>query len=89
MPDVRDLRCFILVYDLGGFARAAKALNLTQSSVSARILKLEREFNGPLFVRLHRSIVPTHKGERAYRYAKDVVNRVDEGARRIRDSEAA
>ena len=87
--ELKDLRCFISVYDAKGFARAAKALNVSQSSVSSRIQKLEEEFGGPLFHRLHKSIAPTPKGERAYRYARDVIARADSGAKAIRDSEAA
>jgi LysR family transcriptional regulator (chromosome initiation inhibitor) len=35
----------------GGFARAARALNLTQSAVSQRVKALEDELGGPLLVR--------------------------------------
>jgi len=87
--ELRDLRCFIFVYEAKGFGRAAEALNTTQSSVSARIRKLEQEFEGPLFVRLHRSIAPTAKGELAYRYAKGVIARADEVAEAIRNNDEA
>jgi len=87
--ELRDLRCFIFVYEAKGFGRAAEALNTTQSSVSARIRKLEQEFEGPLFVRLHRSIAPTAKGRLAYRYAKGVIARTDEVAEAIRNDNAA
>lgn len=89
MIDLKDLRCFVAVYDSGGFARAAQAMHLTQSSISTRIRNLEKELGGPLFVRLHKSIVPTAKGELAYKYAKDVIARADSGAAAIRKSEAA
>ena len=69
--------------------RAAEALNTTQSNVSARIRKLEQEFEGPLFLRLHRSIAPTAKGELAYRYARDVIQRADKVAEAIRNNNEA
>lgn len=88
--ELRDLRCFVEVYDTKGFGRAAQALNTTQSNVSARIRRLELFLGTPLFVRLHRSIVPTAKGDRLYRYAKDVIERADQIAGAIRnDDEAA
>jgi DNA-binding transcriptional LysR family regulator len=87
--ELKDLRCFISVYDAKSFGRAAEALNTTQSNVSARIRKLEQEFEGPLFLRLHRSIAPTAKGELAYRYAMDVIARVDKAAEAIRTSDEA
>jgi DNA-binding transcriptional LysR family regulator len=87
--ELRDLRCFIFVYEAKSFRRAAEALNTTQSNVSARIRKLEQEFEGPLFLRLHRSIAPTAKGELAYRYARDVIERADKAAEAIRTDDAA
>jgi len=87
--ELRDLRCFIFVYDAKSFCRAAEALNTTQSNVSARIRKLEREFDGPLFVRLHRRIAPTAKGDIAYRYAKDVIERADKCTKAVRATDKA
>ena len=87
--ELRDLRCFISVYEANSFGRAAAALNTTQSNVSARIGRLEREFEGPLFLRLHRSIAPTPKGEIAYRYARNVVAVADEAVESIRKNNVA
>jgi len=75
--ELRDLRCFVSVYEANSFGRAAVALNTTQSNVSARIGRLEQELGGPLFLRLHRSIAPTAKGQLAYRYAKGVIEVAD------------
>ena len=78
MFDLKDLRCFVAIYELGGFARAAKALNTVQSSVSARIKRLERLLGGSLFERKHRCIAPTSKGELLYQHAKRVLSQVGE-----------
>ena len=87
--ELKNLRCFISVYDAKSFGRAALTLNTTQSNVSARIRKLEQEFEGPLFQRLHRGIAPTAKGVLAYRYAKEVIERADTVAEAIRIDDAA
>ena len=87
--ELKDLRCFIAVYEANGFARAAEGLHATQSSVSGRIRKLEEELGGPLFQRLHRSIAPTPKGETAYRYAKGVIAKADIAVKAIRGEKAA
>lgn len=89
MMELRDLRCFVVVYDMSGFGRAARAQNTTQSAVSARIRRLEVFLGTPLFVRLHRSIAPTAKGERLYRYAKDVIERADRIAIAIQNDDVA
>jgi DNA-binding transcriptional LysR family regulator len=71
--DLKDLHCFVAVYDTRGFARAAAKLNTVQSNVSARIRKLEDNAGVALFERLHRAIRPTPQGEIMYRYAKKVL----------------
>ena len=88
--ELKDLRCFIFVYEAKGFGKAAEALNTTQSNVSARMRKLEAFLGAPLFERLHRGIAPTAKGEKLYRYAKEVIASADRAVEAVRDdSEAA
>ena len=50
MLDFELLRAFVAVADCGGFHRAAERLNLTQSTVSQQIKRLELETKRPLFV---------------------------------------
>lgn len=89
MLDLKDLRCFVAVYELRGFARAAADLNTVQSNVSTRIRKLEEEIGAPLFERLHRSIRPTPRGEIMYRYATRVLAEVMELEAAVRTREVA
>ena len=89
MLDLKDLRCFICVYDLKGFARAAVELKTVQSNVSARIRRLEGEIGAALFERLHRSIRPTPKGEIMYRYASRVLADVSELEAAMRERQVA
>lgn len=89
MLDLKDLRCFVAVYDLHGFARAAAELNTVQSNVSARIRRLEEEVGSILFERLHRGIRPTPKGEIMYRYATRVLSDVTELEAAVRDRRVA
>jgi DNA-binding transcriptional LysR family regulator len=77
MFDLKDLRCFKAAYELGGFARAAKALHTVQSNVSARIGRLEQAFGAQLFERRHRRIVPTARAELLYRHAVRVLAEVE------------
>ena len=67
--ELQDLRVFISVYEACNFQQASKALSITQSSVSWRIRRLEREVSGALFVRLPRGVRPTPKADTLYRYA--------------------
>ena len=89
MLDLKDLRCFVCVYDLKGFARAAVELDTVQSNVSARIRRLETEIGASLLERLHRSIRPTPKGEIMYRYATRVLAEVSQLEAAMRDRQVA
>jgi DNA-binding transcriptional LysR family regulator len=73
MVHLRDLYCFISVYELRSFSRASDTLDTVQSLVSARIHRLEQFIGAPLFLRLHRGVLPTQKGELLYQHAKRVV----------------
>src|ERR1700721_3732093 len=57
------LRSFVAVADCGGFHRAAEQLNLTQSTVSQQIKRLELITKRPLFRRTTRTVALTDDGE--------------------------
>jgi len=76
--DLKDLRCFVAVYEMGGFARAAIKLHTVQSAVSVRIRKLELVMGAPLFLRMHRAISVTAKGEKLYSHARRVFAELEE-----------
>src|ERR1700716_884298 len=59
MLDFELLRAFVAVADCGGFHRAAERLNLTQSTISQQIKRLELETKRPLFRRTTRSVALT------------------------------
>src|SRR3979490_1409734 len=63
MLDFDLLRTFVAVVDCGGFHRAAERLNLTQSTVSQQIKRLELETQHPLVRRTTRSVALTDDGE--------------------------
>ena len=73
MLHLRDLYCFTLVYEARSFSRAADSLDTVQSLVSTRIHRLEEFIGAPLFVRLHRGVMPTTKGEVLFQYAQRVL----------------
>ncbi len=77
--DLRYLRYAILVAEHGSIRRAADALNLSQSTVSRRILLLERRLGVQLFERSKSGVRPTSAGERFMRDAAV-------GAGRLRDA---
>jgi len=71
--DIKDLECFIAVYESRAFSKAASVLLTAQSNVSTRIGALERHLGVMLFERRYRGIVPTLHGSRFYAAARRVV----------------
>jgi len=63
MMEFELLPSFVAVAECGGFHRAAEQLNLTQSTVSQQIKRLELEIKRSLFRRTTRSVVLTDDGE--------------------------
>jgi DNA-binding transcriptional LysR family regulator len=63
MLELELLRSFVAVADCGGFHRAAERLNLTQSTISQQVKRLELETKRPLFRRTTRSVALTDDGE--------------------------
>src|ERR1700747_3508611 len=63
MLDFELLRAFVAVVDCNGFHRAAERLNLTQSTISQQVKRLELETKRPLFRRTTRSVALTDDGE--------------------------
>jgi DNA-binding transcriptional LysR family regulator len=61
-PDLLHLRAFMAVADLRSFRQAAKALNLSPSSVSQAVRTLEERLNVALLSRSTRSVAITQAG---------------------------
>ncbi len=73
LPDLNRLRVFCLVYRHRSIQRAADELHTTRSAVSQQVKKLEIELGTSLFVRRHRSIIPTRQGEMLYKKVAPVL----------------
>jgi len=76
--DIFKLETFCKVYELRSFSRAAKELFISQPTVSSHILSLEKELEHNLFDRLGKNIIPTPAGELLYRYAKEIIELIDQ-----------
>lgn len=68
--DIDQARTFLAISAAGSFQEAAHRLHVTQSTVSARILRLEDELGTRLFVRNRAGVTLTTAGRRFNEYAK-------------------
>ena len=68
--NLRDLRYIISVADLGHFGQAAQACNVSQSTLSGQILKLEEELGVAVFERVGKKVRLTPVGEQIVAHAR-------------------
>ena len=71
--DIEQARTFLAIAGYGSFLEASRRLHLTQSTVSARIQRLEEELGVRLFVRNRAGAALTAGGRRFAEYAKRLV----------------
>ena len=76
MDKVRRLEMVVRAADLGGFAAAAKHMNITPSAVSRGIAELERMLRISIFNRSTRQMQLTQEGREVYYRALDVLERL-------------
>lgn len=80
-----QLRTFIAVAEREHVTRAAEALNLTQSAVSATVASLERELGPKLFSRIGRGVALTEAGLLLLQEARAILDRVQSATLAVRE----
>lgn len=83
--EIRQLRYFAKVAETLNFSDAAKALYITQSTLSQQIKQLEQELNAPLLLRNSHSVCLTEVGEELLPYALRTLHAADLCIDRIHD----
>jgi DNA-binding transcriptional LysR family regulator len=83
-PDLRQMRYFVKVAELGGFTAAAAELHVAQQAVSQQIKATERVLGVSLLRRAPRAVTLTPAGAVFLREAKRVLNAADRLADRTR-----
>ncbi|MGB3069845.1 MAG: LysR family transcriptional regulator [Ottowia sp.] len=73
MLDPRLLRAFAAIADAGSFTLAAERLNMTQSTISQQLARLEEAVGQALIDRTARPIKSTAAGERLLGYARRIL----------------
>ena len=71
--DIALARTFLMVAETGSFIDAARKMNVTQSTVSARIKVLEEQFGRSLFERSRNGATLTAAGEQFQKHALALV----------------
>lgn len=72
--NLQELRTFLTIVETGNLVRASAVLNVTQSTVTARLKSLEDELGQTLLIRNKSGATLTAAGLKLHRYADSIVN---------------
>ncbi|MBX3608858.1 MAG: LysR family transcriptional regulator [Hydrogenophaga sp.] len=79
--ELRQLRYFVRVVELGSMSRAATELDMAQSALSQQISRLESELSTRLFQRTPRGVLATEAGMAFFREAKLTLRHAEQAVR--------
>lgn len=82
---LRQLQFFVAVAEQGSISGAARALSISQSSVTESIQTLEDDLGVRLFDRMARGLQPTHRGNLFLRHARQILSDVSTARQAFRD----
>ncbi len=74
--ELRQLRYFVRIVDLGSVSKAAADLYVAQPALSKQVAALEAELKTPLLVRSPRGVTPTEAGLAFYAQAQAILRQV-------------
>ena len=84
--ELRHLKYFVAVAELGSISRAAQKLFIAQPPLSLQIKQLEEEVGTPLLIRYPRGVRLSPAGETFLAEAKDILLRADRAVRLARQT---
>ena len=84
--ELRQLRYFVRIVELGSMSRAALDLDLVQSAMSQQISRLEGELSTRLLQRSSKGVVPTEAGLAFFREAQLTLRHAEQAVRAAQQS---
>ena len=71
--EIRQLRAFVAIAELGTFTAGAQRVHVTQAAISMQIRQLEHELGARLFIRAPRRVMLTEAGEQLLQRARQIL----------------
>jgi LysR family tcuABC transcriptional regulator len=84
--ELRQLRAFVKVVEVGSISRAALDLNVVQSALSQQMTKLESELSTRLLQRSPQGVTPTEAGVAFFREAQLTLRHAEQAIRAAQES---
>jgi DNA-binding transcriptional LysR family regulator len=75
--EIRQLRAFVAIAELGTFTAGALRVHVTQAAISMQIRQLENELGARLFIRAPRRVMLTEAGEHLLQRARHILREHD------------
>ncbi|MDN7184300.1 nitrogen assimilation transcriptional regulator NAC [Caballeronia sp. SEWSISQ10-4 2] len=76
--NLRRLRYFVKIVDIGSLTQAAEVLHIAQPALSQQLITLESEFQQQLLVRTKRGVTATEAGATLYRHAQLILRQYEQ-----------
>ena len=87
--DLKQIRAFVQVAELGSFTRAAAVLRIAQPALSRQVRALEVELRQPLFARNGRGVTLTEAGARLLAHGRGILQQVERARQDLADPSGA
>src|SRR5260370_39141881 len=87
--DIKQLRYFVRVAELGSVGKASDVLDIAQPTLSRQVRALEVELKATLFSRNGRGVILTPAGRRFLEHARGVLHAADFALIALNEGESA
>ena len=76
--NLRRLKYFVKIVDIGSLTQAAEVLHIGQPALSQQVATLEREMDQQLLIRTKRGVTPTEAGKILYAHARTILRQCEQ-----------
>ncbi|WP_058911230.1 nitrogen assimilation transcriptional regulator NAC [Entomohabitans teleogrylli] len=76
--NLRRLKYFVKIVDIGSLTQAAEVLHIAQPALSQQVATLEGEMNQLLLIRSKRGVTPTEAGKILYTHARTILRQCEQ-----------
>lgn len=76
--NLRRLKYFVKIVDIGSLTRAAEVLHIAQPALSQQVATTEGEMDQQLLIRTKRGVTPTEAGKILYTHARTILRQCEQ-----------
>lgn len=76
--NLRRLKYFVKIVDIGSLTQAAEVLHIAQPALSQQVATLENELDQQLLIRTKRGVTPTEAGKILYSHARTILRQCEQ-----------